>query len=438
MDKSLILNTIQQDNILPLISHCNCKCVFCSHSGNPPALKILSVGVRAVNEVFEDIDFLDKTRDIVIGESATRIIEGEPFLYPYLKEVITKIRELYPHTTIKITTNGTLLTEENVKFIAELGNFEINLSLNAVSQNNHNHLMGNSIADSSLQQGLWLSKYGVPFHGSIVAMPWLTGWGELKASLKYLQDAGALTVRVFMPGFSRYSPQILKFDSDFTLELYHYINKIKSELDIPVLLEPPMFNDFTPVIAGVIKGSLAEKKGFKPGDVVLAVNGIKPLSRVDAWGKITKIKNPKINILRDSQQHEIILNKPANEKIGIVCEYDLDWERIKKIKNIKNIDMDDTLIVTSELAYPLISQIPGNLGLSKTKVVAATNFTFGGSIACAGLMTLNEIEEVLKQQLVIPSRLILPAEMFDYQGYDLLGNHYTTLQKEHKIKLEII
>ena len=76
------IHSISQFNVLPVTSKCNFSCLFCSHKQNPPDIKVFSVPDLSLSGLIDIIDFLDKDRKIVIGESATNIIEGEPFCNP--------------------------------------------------------------------------------------------------------------------------------------------------------------------------------------------------------------------------------------------------------------------------------------------------------------------------------------------------------------------
>ncbi|MFO7819200.1 MAG: hypothetical protein R6V17_03080 [Halanaerobacter sp.] len=78
-EEQLAVISAQQDNILPITSVCNLDCKFCSHKGNPPEVKTFASGHRPLKEIRSLIDFLSADRKIIIGESATKIEEGEPF-----------------------------------------------------------------------------------------------------------------------------------------------------------------------------------------------------------------------------------------------------------------------------------------------------------------------------------------------------------------------
>lgn len=108
--ESLILRGASEGNILPLTSACNVRCIFCSHRQNPPGVEAYRIPPQGRSEVERILPFMDPERPVVIGESATRIIEGEPFTHPAILEILELIRANLPGATIQITTNGSLST----------------------------------------------------------------------------------------------------------------------------------------------------------------------------------------------------------------------------------------------------------------------------------------------------------------------------------------
>ncbi len=117
----LILDSALQANMLPLGSQCDSRCVFCSHKNNPPGIAVAFAGRRTMEEVTRTMAFLDPERVITIGESATAIVEGEPFLHPDFTEIVSLVRRVFPATPIEITTNGRLLDEEMVALLEATG-----------------------------------------------------------------------------------------------------------------------------------------------------------------------------------------------------------------------------------------------------------------------------------------------------------------------------
>jgi len=91
--EQLIYDSVHRGNILPLTSVCNVSCIFCSHRQNPPGIKIYKMDHRTPEQVKSCLEFISPGAPVVIGESVTRIIEGEPFLHPEIKGILYAIRE---------------------------------------------------------------------------------------------------------------------------------------------------------------------------------------------------------------------------------------------------------------------------------------------------------------------------------------------------------
>jgi MoaA/NifB/PqqE/SkfB family radical SAM enzyme len=114
------LHSISRFNILPVTSRCNFCCVFCSHRQNPPDLETILVPDLTSHELDDILCLLDPCRKIVIGESATRCIEGEPFCNPSLMDILAIIRKKFRQTPIHIATNGSLLDAGTLKLLEAL------------------------------------------------------------------------------------------------------------------------------------------------------------------------------------------------------------------------------------------------------------------------------------------------------------------------------
>ena len=198
--RQALYESVHLHNILPLTSACNVSCLFCSHRQNPPGLEAYAIPHLSPGEAEELSAFLSPDRKIIIGESATKIMEGEPFCNPDCLEILSMLRQKFPFTPLQVTTNGSLLTPETAKRLKMLEPLEINLSLNSSDPKMRRLLMSEAVRtgcpDSLLPAGC-----GVAFHGSIVPLPWLTGWHDIAETISF-QARGAVTVRIFLPGFT--------------------------------------------------------------------------------------------------------------------------------------------------------------------------------------------------------------------------------------------
>lgn len=425
-------------NILPITSNCNTRCIFCSHRFNPPGVKVYSIPPRSILEIRNALPFIDPARPIVIGESATRIIEGEPLTHPNLAEILQLLRDSFPSTPVSLTTNGILLDQALAELLDRLGNITVNLSLNCIGAAARSSLLG-VLDDRAVSSVKLLEAYGITFNGSIVAMPQVTGWDELEQTVFYLAEHGAETIRVFEPGFSRLAPPGLQFSHSLRAELISYIEGWRKCTNAPITCEPPHLDGLEAVVAGVLADSPARAAGLQMGDVIMAVNGREVGSRVEAFRRVLKAADPVVTVRRENGlPRELLIRKKRHERSGLVMDYDLepglveDMARVARHRRAGNI-----LILTSQLAGPLLAQGVARFwrGNADVKVLPVENAFFGGSIRSAGLLTVGDMSKRLRQYLALataerPDLVLLPGLAFDRNGYDLTGVHYNSLVEE--------
>ncbi|OCL27760.1 hypothetical protein U472_04200 [Orenia metallireducens] len=445
-EQQLAILSAQESNILAITSVCNVRCLFCSHQGNPSDIRTFSSGHRSLEEIEEIIEFIDKDKKIVIGESITRICEGEPFTHPQIIDILRLLRKKFPETLIQITTNGSRLTEENLKLLESLQPIEINLSLNSSSLSGRDKLMKDRRGEVVLEAIKRLKELDITYHGSIVAMPHITGWNDLEESIEYLDTYHAQTIRVFLPGYTKYSPESMKFDLNLWEDLREFINKCRQKYQTPITLDPVKIESLAGVVVGVIKDSPAFEAGIKVGDIILEVDGEKVLSRVDAFNQITEKSNPKVLIDNDGISKLIEIKKSLNQKSGLVFDYDLSPSTLQEIERvISNYRANKTLLLTSKLAearirlgVELLQEKNPNLEID---ILVVENRFFGGSILAAGLLVVDDFREALQEYrdgLAEIDLILLPKIAFNYWGLDLLDKNYYQLVEEFGVEVEII
>lgn len=442
--KAQILRSVQNYNILPVTSTCNVNCVFCSHKQNLPGMDVYRIPHLTLNDFEEIIDFLDPSEKITIGESATRIIEGEPFVHPHMVDILQRLRRRFPHTEIQVTTNGNRLTEEIVQLLHTLKPLEVNLSLNSACMIQRQKLMQDKYAQVAINSVEWLRKYDIPFHGSIVAMPMIAGWEDLKQTIYYFDRFGAQTIRIFMPGFTRLAPSKLKFSSGFEEQLAMFIDDLRQEIETPLLLEPFVHDDLTPRVEGVIQNSPAASLGIKRGDIIISINGKRPRCRVEAYQLLLPGTEAAVCLQRGIENYEIILKKQKGKSGGVVFEYDVMpsfWDRIEAA--IAKYSSQSILMMTSVLAYGVIDKALSTVTLPANfyKTIARNQF-FGGSIQAAGLLVVEDFvktyENWVQEHADQPKVVFLPAIAFDEKGKDLLGQSYWDIEEACSCQVEII
>lgn len=458
--EQLILFSAQQDNILPLTSACNVRCVFCSHRQNPAQVQVYGIGHRSLEDVERTLEFIDPERKIVIGESVTRIMEGEPFLHPEVETILHQIRRRFPLTPIQVTTNGTLLTDRVLDLLQEVGKVELYISLNSATPEGRERLMGDrgGVVRNAVKQ---LRQRQIPFQGSMVAMPWIVGWDDLEATVSFLDKHGAETIRIFMPGFTAKAPAELRFDPDLPDQLVCWVDAMQSRYPTPLTLEPAFLSDLRAVVEGVTQGSPAEVAGFCRRDEILAIQGEKPFSRVDAFHQLLRGGAQDVRVRRrlgpeqDSESEEEItlsLLKQRGERSGLVFAYDLHPDVYEQVVSlIRRHKARRTLFMASLLAAPVIHQLAmvvekefrarsaGDTCEWTVQTSPVPNRFFGGSIMAGGLLV---VQDFLDQWAALSERdydlVLIPSIFLDPWGVDLSGRHGRELEEEMNVPVEIV
>jgi membrane-associated protease RseP (regulator of RpoE activity) len=231
---------------------------------------------------------------------------------------------------------------------------------------------------------------------------------------------------------------------------------------IPVIVEPPLISDLACKIEGIMENSPAEKAGLKPGDIITQVDGTQVISRVDAFNTVYRRTDPVLSIIRADKSHEnknkpfraegkeLVLNvklvKKRNTSPGFVVYYDIAPEVAEKVRSVaKNQNANSVLVITSELALPAINRLfevtlPELTKDLNVHPLAVKNAYFGGTIKCAGLLTVQDIIPAVEQHLLTgpqPDLILLPPVMFDFKGKDLLGKTLADIAEKIKIPVQI-
>jgi len=435
-----ILDSAVEANILPLTSRCDRRCVFCSHKNNPPGIVTFSVGVRSLRDITRTLAFLDPRRVITIGESATPIVEGEPFTHPELSEVLSLVRRVYPDTPVEITTNGTGLGPETVTLLQDMGNIALNVSLNSSSVRGRALLMGETPEESKRVFAAMdlLAASTVRFSGSLVAMPNLVGWEDVEGTVVFLAERGAEAVRVVMPAFSsRADPGIFPDPDRIYGELRGFVHGLSPDLPCPVLVEPSCPSDLTPVVSGVLKGSPAWTAGLRRDDVFVTINGLKPRCRVEAWNMLLRAGKIVAEVQRDGVWSTVEWTNRREGDSGVTMEYDFDPVRAERLRDTVLGSPGYSLLLTSELGYAVVCRVLElmELGKDRAEAVVVKNRTFGGTIGAAGLLTVDDFvaaHSAWRRRSACgasPTELIIPVESLDSRGFDLKRTHVSRLEQ---------
>lgn len=438
--KDYIINTVYRTNILPVISQCNTSCVFCSHKQNPKEVEVYKLANLELCDFEEIIQFLSPDRKIIIGESATRIIEGEPLLHKNFIEIVELVRRKYPYTPIQITTNGILLNEKLVTRFVELGGIDLNVSVNCIQNDKRKEILGLKEVDD-IKEKLLLLNDRINYSASAVFDPNFMGYEDICEMAEFLDNNGASSIRLFLPGYTYLTGKSLELDAVYN-EVYSYVKKIKTRNGIPIIIEPSYISDLAARIEGVISDSAAKEAGIQEEDIIEGVNNEKVLSRVDAFNRVFRLRNPELDIIRGDSKLKLKLKKERNTSPGFIVLYDIDPDETDRIRRlVERHKCDNVLFITSELAYDVLKSLFELAGFTfNYDVIKAPNAFFGGTIKCAGLLTVHDIIDSAKdyiEQKGKPHLIVLPPIMFDNKRRDLLGRKIDEIEAELKVAVDI-
>lgn len=439
-----ILDSAIEANILPLTSRCDSRCVFCSHKNNPPGITAVSVGVRSMEEITRTMAFLDPGHVITIGESATPIIEGEPFSHPAFREVIALVRRAFPETPMEITTNGRSLSREMIGHLEAAKNIFLNISLNSASVRGRELLMGDTPEQSERTiAGIRdLAGSTIRFSGTLVAMPNLTGWDDIGDTIGFLAENNAVAVRVITPAFSSWAERDVFPDPDrIYRELREFVRTLSADSPCPVLVEPSCVSDLTPVVSGVLRGSPAWNAGVRRDDVLMTINGETPRCRVEAWNMLLPEGEVVAEVKKGDRVECVSWANGSEGDSGVTMEYDFDPVRAENIRQSVLACPGRSVLLTSELGHEVVRRVLELVGVGddRAQAVVVENRTFGGTIRAAGLLTVDDYLESYtawrarrggdQAPSPEPSQVIVPLESFDSRGFDLKRAHFSELEK---------
>lgn len=434
--RSRYIYSISRYNILPVTSRCNFSCLFCSHRQNPPGIEVIMPPDLDPGRAEELMFLLDPARPIVIGEAATRCLEGEPFCNPHLLNILCRIREKFPRTLIHLATNGSFLKGDVLEHLGRLMPVELQISVNCLDPETRKCLHGSRGGNRLSEAFVCLAERGIPFSTSLVALPGLTGYETLRTTIHQISCTASEIIKLYWFSTTRFAPSHISSCQGNLEELGRFAELIKGEISTPLLYEPPLLEDLTPVTEGCIRGSPGERAGIQPGDEIISVNGYEPWSRVEAYRKIKACSGTmELVIKRRSGTIRVNPGCAPGERAGITFLYDFDYEMLHDIRGALEREKD-SLIVTSELALKVLSCCLKREGI-KTPLRAVKNKFFGGTTGCAGLLTVDDMISEIKDAGHF-SQVLIPSSPFDERGLDLVGRSWQDITDATGAKVAVI
>jgi hypothetical protein len=286
------------------ITGCNLNCIFCSvdegrHSKTRKTDYIVDPDYLAekVNKVAA---FKGKGVEVHLDG------QGEPFLYPYMSELLEKISQIKCVDVISAQTNGTILDEQKVSEFEQYID-RINLSLSTLDERVAKTIHGHYNLKKVLEVAEMIANSKMDL---LIAPVWLPGYNDrdIPKIIEFALEIGAgkkyppLGIQKYIPyRFGRKIERSMSFR-----EFYHKLAEYEKEYGIKLILKPEDF--------GMERRRRIESP-FKKGEIIKA--------RIIAEGrlkgeKLCVARGRSIAVLSDKKVGEFVKFEIVNTKDGII------------------------------------------------------------------------------------------------------------------------
>ncbi|RLI84374.1 radical SAM protein [Archaeoglobales archaeon] len=219
---------------------CNLRCIFCSVDEGKNSK------TRATDYLVDPDYMLEWITEVARfkGKNVEAHIDGqgEPFLYPYIEELLEGISRLKEIDVVSIQTNGILLSEKKIERLENLVT-RINLSLSSLDEERASKLAGvryplNRIID--VAKAIAESKIDL-----LIAPVWVPGYndGDMEEIIEFALEIGAgkkyppLGIQKYIPyKFGRKLKNVMPFR-----EFYAKLEGWEKEYGVKLILKPEDF-----------------------------------------------------------------------------------------------------------------------------------------------------------------------------------------------------
>jgi uncharacterized Fe-S cluster-containing radical SAM superfamily protein len=448
---------------------CNVSCTFCYLYGNPDSMAIArGTRVAPAEELKTRLDHYDPTRKVALFKAQWEI--NEFLVDPRLAVVLRGLRQKTDRPFFFIT-NGSPLTQDVVKLLAEVAPVDIVVSVNDIDPGNRRLVMREKgkQTQTALDALELLSEHRIPFGVSLAAFPQF-GLAGMERTIRAVQAAGAAFVRVNLPGYTKTMPAGPDFDSDERWrEVVGFVRELRPTLQVPVTTIPSAFeeNIVSPQagscanVIGAIPGSPAARAGLKPYDVVIAVDDFAVENRSQMLHLLllmrrrfrARVRRSGIVIDLDIDPNdggEYPYARPVFGKylfpLGVVASPSLgefDFERL----DAELEGAGHPLVVTS----PLMAEEARRLcarhlphRVAQISWCIATNDYLGGNIRVMDMCSVSDFEQAVAKHITFHrirrpvDRVVMPASAFNEAGRDIAGVHWRDLQDAIGVEVRLL
>lgn len=212
---------------------CNLACTMCN--------SVLSSTIRQQQKLPRlesnyGSEFVQQLNDYIPHLKTVVFSGGEPFLVPLYFEIWENMLRLNPSLRIHVVTNGTTLNSR-VKDLLERGNFQINVSLDAVSKELYESIRVNALFETVMQNFEWFRAYGElnkrPIN--IPCCPLTLNWQHIPEVVRFANVHNVSTNFVYVD-----RPLTLTLTNkspDYLQQIIHFYNTQNFETNSPIATE---------------------------------------------------------------------------------------------------------------------------------------------------------------------------------------------------------
>jgi hypothetical protein len=448
---------------------CPLSCDFCLRKGAPPGLII---DPRPYMVSVEEVD--RRCREIIgtgaMSKSSGILRDvGEYFFNDDIIAILRKFREYFPGELIDFTTNGIGLTRENVSQLAGLVPIQLQVSLNSADPSVRAGVMRDPEPEIAIDGIKLLRKFRIPFSGTIVGWPTIPEY-DIKNTIRYLDENEAMTIKINLPGYSRFFPGRVAFDTqEKWSSLVGLVNDMREHIRTPLTWEPFMYrgSPTDPIVTGVVKNSPASRAGLMANDLIREVDGVKILFReqarelmiqendedrerellVERNGKLIRVhmrdEDPDPE---DRYPHKPPFYPREGKLFGAMVHQGLDVYGLQSIRALAaKHDAHFVLLISSVILSPHVKAIIDSIKNTffsgiHLDVVPAENRFFGGNIMIGDLLVVPDYVECIRDYMNRegrPDLVIIPGTAF-IDGKDLMGQDHRIISGSTGIPVELL
>ena len=447
-----------------LATQCDCRCSFCYLQGNPPSVA-LRVPKRSAREDYEEARtrlkyFFPRKKQALFPTIGS---PHEFLSHPFALDLLAELR---PKTDrpLRLSTNGNKLTAKFISRLSSLKPIYLYLSLNSSSPIRRKEIMGGRNPEVAIRALPLLKERQIGY--AVIVVPWPIPavqdmLHDLTETVLYADRHDAHLVEISLPGTSQFFSRGPLYNLEEVWSgVVSTIRSLRERVATPLLVKPSMYEESLhekrrnlPRVIGIVKNSPAAHAGLRPGDLILAINGLRVSSRPQARDilhihHLHKGSSVSLSIQSQGEMKEAEI-RPDQFGYPYAPETDHHLGIIFMGAGFRPSVLEDlkalitargarrVLFLSSALVRPVFEQAlqeSSLFGDIQIQVRIPSNHFFGGNIFMGDLLVVQDFIEAIQDYLqheTPPDLVVIPSSPFALGGWgrDLTGRVYTDIAR---------